>query len=96
MRPPLIDFGEVAQGGGAQQSLSLVALRPGVTFESISTTNPAITVALHRHPDGRTTATAGVIATSAPRAYYGVVIVGTSSTFNPEIRLPVLVTIRPR
>lgn len=82
--------------GGAQQSLSLVALRSGVTFESISTTNPAIEVALHHRPGGRTTATATVTATSPPRAYYGVIIVGTSSVFNPEIRLPVLVTIRPR
>lgn len=96
VRPPVLDFGEVAQGVGAQRSLSLAALRPGVTFESISTTNPAINVVLHRHPAGGVTATASVSSASPPRAYYGVIIVGTSSVFNPEVRLPVFVTIRPR
>lgn len=91
----LIDF-SAASRSGDRREIEIVARRSGVVFEGISTTNDAVDVKLQRRSGQRATAVATLRANSEPGEHYGVLIIATSSEFNPQIRIPVFATIKKR
>jgi hypothetical protein len=62
-------------------------------LKALTSSNKAIGASVHYRSDGRLTAIATLNAAAKPGEYYGVLIVETTSEFNPQIRIPVFATI---